>query len=224
MSSGLVLYLSFDTVETEAGQTKIVDESYSGNDGILQGGRFVKGKIGRALQCRANDKTDGVVVKDSPSLDLNAVTIAAWIKTDLLDGRWNRILDKGWQTAYNLCVGGDSKGQSRFRSHAQLECAGQSFAAKATITDDRWHLVVGTYDSQRAAIYIDGRPDAEYRFKKTIPIQHNEADLRIGQLAVPEMPPFEEAFFDGLIDEVRLYNRVLSDEEILTLYRYAPGY
>jgi hypothetical protein len=42
----------------------------------------------------------------------------------------------------------------------------------------------------------------------------------IGSLSVPEPPPYNEAFFDGLIDEVRLYNRVLTEQEIRTLYRY----
>ena len=58
--------------------------------------------------------------------------------------------------------------------------------------------------------------------KKIVPMEHNNTDIRIGQLAVPEPPPYDEAYFDGLIDELRLYNRVLSDEEIRMLYSYQP--
>ena len=55
-------------------------------------------------------------------------------------------------------------------------------------------------------------------------MQHNMTDIHIGSLAVLEAPPYDTAFYDGLIDELRLYNRVLSEEEIQTLYHYQPYY
>jgi hypothetical protein len=53
-------------------------------------------------------------------------------------------------------------------------------------------------------------------------MKHNDVDIKIGCLAVPEPNPYEHAFFDGLIDEVRLYNRVLSDEEVQQLAQHQP--
>ena len=70
---------------------------------------------------------------------------------------------------------------------------------------------------------IDGKPDIKKKCKEDAPMKHNDVDIMIGRLAVPEPNPYEHAFFDGLIDEIRLYNRVLSVEEVETLYSYQPG-
>ena len=231
LNQGLVMYLSFDTIEEISGQKLIVDESGHENHGTLLSGQIADGKIGNALKCSAINKSDGVRVKDHDSLDLDAVTMAAWIKTEQIDGQWNRILDKGWNSAYNLCIGGDYEGKNWYRTHAQLECAGKPMTSKAVVTDNQWHFVVGTYDGQALRLYIDGKLDIVRELKKpenpegkskwdvAAPMKHNNVDIMIGRLAMPEPNPYEHAFFDGLIDEVRLYNRVLSAEEVRKLYQ-----
>ncbi len=221
LSCGLVLYFPFDTVENEASLTKVVDASGSGNVGVLTGGTLVDGKFGKALECNAQTEKDGIIVNDSNSLDLDAVTIAAWIKTSRLDDQWNRILDKGWQSAYNLCIGGEYKGQ-RCQEKTTFECAGCSMTSKTSVVDGQWHLIVGSYDGQVQKLYIDGKLDNKWKMKKRVPMKHNDNVLTIGRLAVLEVPPYDKPFFDGLIDEVRLYNRVLSDEEVQMLSQYQP--
>jgi hypothetical protein len=222
LNAGLVLYLSFDAIDEISGEKLILDQSGHENHGIMLGGKLAKGKFGNAFQSSAINKSDGIRIKDSNSLDLDAVTIAAWIKTGQLDGQWNRVLDKGWTESYNLCIGGDYKGESWYRNRAQLECAGCPITSKTPVVDDQWHLLVGTYDGQTSKIYVDGNLDVEKKWGKNTPMIHNDVDIKIGCLAVPEPNPYEHAFFDGLIDEVRLYNRVLSDEEVKQLAQYQP--
>jgi RNA polymerase sigma factor (sigma-70 family) len=222
LQDGLVMYLSFDYIEEYRGRDMIIDESYRGNDGILMGGKFVKGKIGNALNCQAKNKSGGVIVQDHDSLDLDAVTIVAWIKTDHIDNQWNRILDKGWKTAYNLCIGGEYQGNIFYSNRAQFECVNKGLTSNTPVADNQWHLVVGSYDGYVLRLYIDGKRDRERSYQEISSLKHNNVDIHIGMLAVPEPPPYNEPFFDGLIDEVRLYNRVLTDKEIFTLYRYQP--
>jgi hypothetical protein len=222
LSKGLVMHLSFDTIEDVSGQKIIVDESGCENHGTLLSGKIVEGKIGNALKCSAINKADGVRIKDHDTLDLDTVTIATWIKTEQIDGQWNRILDKGWTESYNLCIGGDYKGKTWFRNRAQFECAKKGKTSKTPVVDNQWHQVVGTYDGQTLQIYIDGKLDIEKKLKEIVPMKHNDVDIMIGCLAVPEPNPYEHAFFDGLIDEVRLYNRVLSSEEVAALYMIKP--
>lgn len=229
LTDGLIMHLSFDTVEDISGQKLIVDESGLENHGTLLSGKIAEGKIGNALSCSAINKADGVRVKDHDSLDVDAVTIAAWIKTEQNDGQWNRILDKGWQTGYNLCIGGDFEGKTWYRTRAHLECAQKPVTSETPVVDNKWHYIVGTYDGRTLQLYIDGKLDIEKKLKdpcedkdkwnQAAPIKHNDVDIMIGRLAVPEPNPYEHAFFDGLIDEVRLYNRVLSAQEIQQLYQ-----
>lgn len=217
-NEGLVMHLSFDVIE-EGPSTIVLDQSGYENHGVLLGGKIVKGRVGNALKCLAVNRADGVRVRDHNSLDLDSVTIAVWIKTYQLDGQWNRILDKGWKESYNLCIGGDYKDKSWWRNRAQFECAHKCATSKTPVVDDQWHFITATYDGKTSKIYIDGKLDVEKEHKKGAVMKHNKVDVMIGQLAVPEPIPYDYSFFNGLIDEVRLYNRVLSAGEIAKLYK-----
>jgi RNA polymerase sigma factor (sigma-70 family) len=223
LTDDLVLYFSFDSPQDSNHPNRIVDESPARNHGELTGGRIQTGPFGLALRCRAENETDGIIVPDSDSLDLNAVTVTAWIKTDLQDAQWNRILDKGWTQSYNLCIGGDFRSQSWYRTRGRFECVRQGLTSNTPVTDDRWHFLVGSYDGRIMKLYVDGQLDNQRSLKRAVPMKHNTVDLRIGQIAVPEPTPYDRPYFDGMIDEVRLYKRVLTDEEVELLYRYQPG-
>jgi hypothetical protein len=222
LKSGLVMYFSFDSLSQNAAQNVIPDESGNGNDGLLTGGKLSKGRFGQALKCSAKNKADGLLVKDNDNLDLDAVTITAWIKTSTQDSQWGRILDKNWKSAYNLCIGGDCQGK-QYRDKIVFECAGISTISKNPVVDGKWHFVAGSYDGQTIKIYIDGKLDTIWKNQKYVPMEYNNTDIHIGRLAVLEPPPYAEANYDGLIDELRLYNRVLSDDEIRTLFNYQPS-
>jgi hypothetical protein len=73
---------------------------------------------------------------------------------------------------------------------------------------EEWHHIAATYDGQIFKCYIDGELGDEWEYAGTMPI--NDASLTIGQRSRGGY------FFSGMIDEVAIYNHVLTADEILS--------
>ena len=226
INQDMALYLSFDKIKKdENGNIELVDQSGNTNNGFLFGGEFVDGIAGKCLSLNKKNGNEGVLVRDNPSLDLDRVTIAIWIKTNQLDDKWNRILNKDWRTAYSLFIVGSDNGQKRLQrppAFASFECVKQITATKTKIIDNQWHFIVGTYDGRTMCLYVDGKLERTKNTNKTILMEHNDLDLRIG--LPPDNEPLDanHGCYRGLIDEVRVYNRAISPEEVQQLYYYRP--
>jgi hypothetical protein len=134
------------------------------------------------------------------------------------DKYFNKILDKDWKTAYMLNLCGDYNKKS-YRGRASFSVSGKQAGAflNSKIADGNWHFLVGSYNSNIVNLYIDGRLIRSNKREKSTELPNNNFDLMIGNSAVPERN--WNTPFDGLIDEVRLYDRALSDKDIQKLYR-----
>ncbi|MCK4553441.1 LamG domain-containing protein, partial [Candidatus Parcubacteria bacterium] len=94
--------------------------------------------------------------------------------------------------------------------------SGTTYTATSTtdINDNEWHHIVGSYDGTTMKVYIDGvLEDTNTDFSGNLPT--NSGNVRIGA----DYQTTAANFFDGLIDEARIYNRALSADEIGELYR-----
>jgi len=206
---GLVLYLPFD----KPGDNDIVhDESGAGNDGRVFGAEWVsEGKFGGAYRFRITNLTDRIVIPNSDTLNPDYITLAAWIKAADHDGFWNRIMDKDYRNAYCFDLGGDYNGKGA-RGKLQFELSAGYLSSDRALNDDQWHHVAGTYDGRIMCCYIDGVEKAR-SVKNPGPLKKSGWDLCIGNSLV-DYGTGEFLAFDGLIDEVRIYNRALSPGEI----------
>ncbi|MFH1850977.1 MAG: LamG-like jellyroll fold domain-containing protein [Candidatus Neomarinimicrobiota bacterium] len=149
---------------------------------------------------------DGVddYVEVSDRMELNptaAITIAAWIYPRSWDGN-NRILQKGLNDdQFILEAEGD---QFEFVVNNQVNSVPMSLPPL-----NEWSFIVGRYDGSAASIYLNGV------LANSIPLTGNlnatTDPLYIGGKS-PLSPP--EDFFDGLIDELILWNRALDPAEI----------
>ncbi|MCH8330166.1 MAG: T9SS type A sorting domain-containing protein [Bacteroidetes bacterium] len=81
------------------------------------------------------------------------------------------------------------------------------------VLDNSWHFIVGTLDGITLKIYIDGSLEGSLPYTGTP--AGNTRDVNIGASWGGGL---FTRFFDGLIDEVTLYDRALSDAEILAIY------
>ena len=210
---GLVLYLPFDTAPTNG---VVRDESGAGNHGRVEGAQWVpEGRFGGAYRFCITNVTDRIVILDNDSLNVPYITVAAWIKTADTDGFWNRIVDKDYRKGYSLDLGGDFNGKG-FRGKPGFEVNNTFPFGDRPVGDDRWHHIAGTCDGTFTRIYVDGVEVKQARAKSPGPIPANNWDVCVGN-SVVEYDAGEFVGFDGLIDELCIYNHALSAQAIQAL-------
>ncbi|MCK5026314.1 MAG: LamG domain-containing protein, partial [Nanoarchaeota archaeon] len=211
--TGNVLLMHMD----EASGT-IVDSSGNGNDGTAYGGvnYGAAGKIDKALSFDGVD--DYIGIPHSTSLTFGASTdfsFEAWFKTSgsaytqtIIDTRDS---SSGWQ-GFGVIVGAANVGL--FIQDYQTDYI--NVGADSNYNDGLWHYVAIVADRDGTAkIYLDGTFKDETSMSTIGTINNGQNDI-IGD-AVSETSSWEE--FNGAIDEVAIYNRVLSEEEILDNYK-----
>jgi len=194
---GLVLYLDFDVL---TGRT-VADASGQGNDGEVLAGTRVKGVSGAALDVSAPGSS--VACEDSPSLTLTgALTLQAWISPKGQDtGTFGTIIRK--DEAYALRFDGPRLG-------LLFWCGGkvERFESPALVLKPgAWTHVAGTYDGQRSRLYVDGIEVAVSTVPLPSAIDRSGTPCCIGSCR-------GQNAFNGVIDEVRVYNRALAPAEI----------
>ena len=191
-------------------------DAVGGHDGTLSGNPqpFVAGKMGQAF--RVTDDITYVLVPYSPDLGMNTFTVAAWVNvTDLSAIRGilgTRI--KGNYTfdlkAMSTMIHGDIGNGT-----AWLNTAVDVAASKGgVISTGVWHHIAYVVDdaTDTARMYLDGALAATATFTGTPLFMTAGENLGIGSCydgAVERMR--------GLIDDVRLYNRALSEAEAAAL-------
>jgi hypothetical protein len=191
-------------------------DSIGGNDGILMPGvNFETGVVGQAFHFNGNDNSY-VKIPDSPSLDSLAasITIVAWIKVNQFNPfpDWNGIVTKGNSSWRLSRYGGTSAIGFSTTGLSDVDLPGNK-----NINDGQWHHVAAVYDGKNKYIYVDGALDASV--PATGSIAQNNFPVGIGENA--------EALghlWNGSIDEVAIYNRALTADEIQTIYNAVkPG-
>ena len=183
------------------------DLSGNGNDGKISGSqKRVAGVKGQALDFDKAKKTY-VEVLDNKSLDItDAITIEAWInpKSIYIGNDWkqrNSVLGKA--TAYYL----DITEQGNLASYLYGVQPEQWLVGKADMRKliNEWVHVAAVYDGKEHAVYINGEKDAGVAKKGQI--RSVDRHLEMGWVD-------NDRYFDGLIDEVKLWGRALSKDEL----------
>ncbi len=200
---GLVGWWTFDE---EQGAPVTLDYSGHRLGGTLLQTARVPGLVGSALVC-----TGGcVVVPNHPLLSLtNALTIECRVKTDTAGqkNRWivNRVFGGGANTGYRLGV---LDGHPCFE--LPLTNWSHNLKAAAPLPTGRWVHLAGTFDGQTMRIYVDGAECGA--MTRPGPVKPNTFHLVLGNYEAGH-----GSHFIGLLDEVRLYNRKLTPDEIRIL-------
>jgi CubicO group peptidase (beta-lactamase class C family) len=90
---------------------------------------------------------------------------------------------------------------------------------QSIITDTNWHHIVAVYDGSLATLYVDSKWDNEAIIGETI-MQANTTSFEDGIWTIGINKTLEWSTFEGCIDDIRIYNRVLSEDEVIALYDF----
>ncbi|MYI94308.1 LamG domain-containing protein [Candidatus Poribacteria bacterium] len=210
----MILYFSFDSLDGD----EAIDHSKYGNNGELVGdAELANGKFGKAL--KLNGSTDWVVVPHDDILTVNKdVTVMAWINTERHMGpnnqRWQGIVAKG-----------NNPRSYSFYTESPSEClhlsaGGSGSVCTGKIALNEWQHVVGQVDSGIHRYWLNGEPVGEFGDKNALPGTADTSVVYVGTTGEGA-----NRRFLGLIDEVRIWNRALSEDEILAEMEtgYQPG-
>ena len=209
-TAGLVGHWKLD----ETSGTTAADSSGNGNDGTMNSGLDAtsdsgKGAVGNALRFLSN--YGAISIPDDATLNpSNQITVSSWIKTT--NASTSRMLykwDGGSNNDYILWKTG--AGIPRF----EINTSGGSVILSATavdINDGIWHHITGTYDGSTVSIYVDGVFNNSIAHSGTL----NDGTRPI--VVGAENTTGATFSVNGQLDDVRIYDRAITDAEVTALY------
>jgi chitodextrinase len=198
--TGLVAAYSFDA----GSGTTATDVSGNGNTGTIANATWTTGKFGGALSF--NGTNAWVTVPDSSSLHLSSgMTLEAWVNPSALGSGWRTAIFKEQTGNYAYALYANT-GTGSPSANGIIGGNDKDTRASSGIALNTWTHLAATYDGANLKLYVNGAQAAS--LAATGSIVSSTGALRIGGNNVwPE-------WFQGLIDEVRVYNKALTQAEI----------
>lgn len=187
------------------------DKSTSHADGVVSGAALTNDRLERA-SCAYyfNGGNTQIYVPDRAALDVTNLTLAFWFKVSAFASA-NELVNK-FGGGGNIAFGSEIHDQDhkvRFRVCSDgsnvSDCLSTTAAAVGV-----WYHFAGTYDGNVMRVYINGA--LENSLAKSGNIFNSSDALRIGTYG------FYSWYFHGCIDEVLVWGRALSADEIHVLY------
>ena len=199
ITDGLVSYWSFNK---DSIADKTVKDIFGSNDGKMDGNvEVAKGKVGEAL------KFSGGHVDCGASKDLtdigDQITLELWIKPEKPGWAIFAGISRSANNSYVIAWSDQTRIDFNLWNGA-LET--WPFHSVAQPDVNKWYHIAGVYDGSKAIIYINGDFDSEKKFEGDL--KHNGENFWMGARKSDGLP------YHGLLDELRLYNRGLSEDEV----------
>ena len=196
------------------------DASGNGNDGIVEGAALIEDHDGNAASAYWFDEGQYIrTTASTGSVDIvGQITMAAWINPEQFAvkaggaGVNRTILRKRSMYnsyGYNFCLKESGVLSVVFGNSSSPDVANANMDALPT---NQWSHVAATYDGTNVVFFVNGVLVDTQAY--TDPLLSTSEALCLGRLTDSN----DRAYFYGGMDEIRLYNRVLSEAEVLALY------
>jgi hypothetical protein len=191
----------------EAAGTTALDSSDHGNNGTVLGNpTWVAGKFKGALNF--DGAGDYVDCGNAPIFTFqDAITVSAWVNIRAVSAAWQAIVAKG-ENAWRLSCNNTS--QTFHFGITYYTNANYSANGAVSVGLNEWHHLTGTFDGKDIKLYVDGVLDTTTTGAS--PMGTSTTHLFIG-----ENPESSGRYWNGLIDDVRIYRKALLPTDIATI-------
>lgn len=201
---GLQAHYNFDN--------NVLDQSEHANHGALNGTpTYLFGVNENCISF--NEVTDFVAINNGLQLGAS-YTISAWIRTNTLSPDWQTVISKYETNNYgpywfglhndklNFWISDGNGGYLDFDSERSIEA-------------DTWYHVFWVLEDGLGTMYVDCAFDSAFDNVPTLTQNNDLVTIGVQALYLPQTSNY--ANFEGAIDELRIYDRVLNEEELSTL-------
>jgi len=183
-------------------------DSAANSDGTVSNATWTTGQLGGALEL---DGSNGSVsVPSAPTLQLtSALTIAGWVKGDVVWGMGTDVdiiarKGDGDPNNYQFAI------KNGLATMFLDDSDSGGLSGNTALNLGQWYHVAATWDGSEVRIYVDGVLDKDPPDLRGATIGTDTRPLYIGGRGTADV-------FDGIVDDVRIYNRALTAAEVAAL-------
>lgn len=193
------------------GEGNANDSAGSNNGTLVNGTTFAAGKVGQAFSFDGSN--DYINIPDPPentSLNLDYITIEMWLKPNSSgnDFVYDKRNPSGFTGEYDMLLRSSGTFQSTVFAASQVSLLESS---SAVIPMNTWTHYAAIWDGQALKIYLNGNLVLSKTGSGAI--AKNSQPLRFGTRS-----DLSNEKYRGLMDEMAIYNRALSQQEIQAIY------
>ena len=202
IEKGLIGHWSFDKNYYNETTNRITDSSAYGNHATNYGGTFTNDRYGQSNKAISiNGSNSRVAI--SYQNPVYQTSVAAWFKSNGVPVGGYHIITGGYSVEISINSSGF------LRTGIVTNTQGRKvFNSGSGLTDGSWHQVALTYDGINLKSFIDGELTATNPVSGTLTGTAQEIGRYLSNAYIA----------NGAIDDVRIYNRAISEEEIKLLY------
>jgi len=214
-----VAILAVDQITVTVGNNYVVDSNTNGtsHDGLNSGANWLAASTDSVPVTRngvmqfASASPSQIVVSGQTNFDATAGTVTFWMRSaGVADPGGNpaMLFDRAGSDGLQIVLNPDGTVQAQPASTPSASIAGSNVA------DNKWHHIAVVFDQpgMLMGIYVDGALFYEYNLMPVWQWQPGqEIELGLSHTATWQA-------YDGLLDDVRFYNQVLTDADIAYVY------
>lgn len=212
IKEGAVAIYTLDSFSKQNNEDYIMDETSNNNDAKVKNGvQLSAGVLGNGIKFDGVD--DYVQISSSPSLNINtnAVTVSLWVNMAYLPSELPVSYGPVFDSDGDQYVLYADKANNELRFKVTTSNGAERPGIKSSdLVAGEWVHIAGVYDGNNAMIYLNGEKKDSHALTGTV---------AANQIAYLARNGSSTTYFKGSMDQIEIYNRALTGEEILNNYQ-----